>query len=496
MATQSFDGDGNAILIESMKALEKRVQYLENIVKNRTADGVYADEEERGLHSLNFGFSSTGNRENNSILETRIGEYGLALVGSIVLLFGITFLVRYFQNTGSPLIGSMAGYLAAGAIFLLSIFIRRSSAHMANMLTLTSFISIYYISLHLHFFNPAPLIQSKYLAVAILLLIPAFQIFYSIKRGSEFTASIALIMLLYAGLVADTLHLSLMIITITSAVSIYLFITQGWSRLLFFSMLLVYLSHLIWLINNPLVGRSMQIIGPEQYNLFYLFASGLFYSFILALKNKAENSEGIYNTIVILNGLGFSFIVMLAVFAFHQDSFTSIFLFIFLACFAYSIYLRIKSDYKFASAFFVCYGFFALSVSVYGIMKLPDSFLLLALQSLLVVSMALWYRSKIITIMNILLYIGLLLAYFGLSETENYINITFALVALVTARILNWKKERLTLKTELLRNTYLFIAFVMVLISLYHVVPDKYITVSWTASAVFFFVMRDRKSVV
>ena len=69
------------------------------------------------------------------------------------------------------------------------------------------------------------------------------------------------------------------------------------------------------------------------------------------------------------------------------------------------------------------------------------------------------------------------------------VNISFSAVALITARVLNWKKDQLTIKTDMLRNVYLLIGLVMVLITLYHLMPERYITLSWTTVAVIFFVL-------
>ena len=38
------------------------------------------------------------------------------------------------------------------------------------------------------------------------------------------------------------------------------------------------------------------------------------------------------------------------------------------------------------------------------------------------------------------------------------------LMAFVTTRIINWKKERLNIKTELIRNIYLIAGFIMTLV--------------------------------
>jgi len=69
------------------------------------------------------------------------------------------------------------------------------------------------------------------------------------------------------------------------------------------------------------------------------------------------------------------------------------------------------------------------------------------------------------------------------------VNFSFALVALASARVMNWQKERLTLRTELLRNVYLFIAFVLVFYALDRAVPPQYVTLAWTLTAVVYFAL-------
>ena len=156
---------------------------------------------------------------------------------------------------------------------------------------------------------------------------------------------------------------------------------------------------------------------------------------------------------------------------------------------AFSALLQSLGTLKLSAALYALYGFALLSITIGGIFKFPLAFLLLSLESLLVVSMALWFRSRFIVSMNVVMFIGLLMAYI-LSKSPIYtVDISFAVVALVTARIINWKKDRLEIKTELIRNMYLIMAFIMTLVSLYHAVPQNYITLSWALSAALFFIL-------
>jgi uncharacterized membrane protein len=62
-------------------------------------------------------------------------------------------------------------------------------------------------------------------------------------------------------------------------------------------------------------------------------------------------------------------------------------------------------------------------------------------------------------------------------------------VALITARILNWKKKLLEIRTELIRNIYLLTGSGMLLFSLQQAVQVHLVSLSWVGSAVAFFML-------
>jgi hypothetical protein len=155
----------------------------------------------------------------------------------------------------------------------------------------------------------------------------------------------------------------------------------------------------------------------------------------------------------------------------------------------YSALLKLKEKNPFITAFYACVSFIAMSITIYGYAGLPGSYLWLALQSLLVVSVALWFRSRIIVWVNTILFTGMLLFYLVKSPSLDSVNFTFAIVALLTARFLNWKKERLGLQTEALRNIFLIAAFFMTLLALYKAVPKQFVTLSWVGAAALYFIL-------
>ena len=91
----------------------------------------------------------------------------------------------------------------------------------------------------------------------------------------------------------------------------------------------------------------------------------------------------------------------------------------------------------------------------------PSVYLLLTVQSLVVVAMALWFRNKLMIIMNSILFMMIFLVYILFSNTMTGANLSFAIVSLVSARLINWKRERFEIKTEMIRNLYLIEGFVM-----------------------------------
>jgi hypothetical protein len=200
-------------------------------------------------------------------------------------------------------------------------------------------------------------------------------------------------------------------------------------------------------------------------------------------------SDTIHGFISVLNAMNFSVILIILTFAFYKEDYNGIYLAIAALCLGFSIILKYKTEQIFAPSFYASCGFLALSIFFFGFAQIPDWYYWLVLQSLVVVSMALWFRSKLIVVVNTLLYVILLAIYMITSDSIDGINFIFAIVALLTARILNWKNDRLTIKTQVYRNIYLIIAFGMVLFGLNKAVPPQYITLSWMGAAVVYLVL-------
>jgi hypothetical protein len=218
------------------------------------------------------------------------------------------------------------------------------------------------------------------------------------------------------------------------------------------------------------MGHPTGAVHAHQFNLLYLFTYGTLYSLVPMVPKSERIGNSVYASVIVLNGVLFSLVMMMVVASFYPHNYVWIFGIIAATCLIYSVFLKFRTGRIFDPSFYACFSFMALSVAIYGYSKLPGAYLLLSLQSLLVVSWALWFRSRIIVVVN-------------------QVNFAFAVTAFISARVLNWKKERLTLQTYMLRNSYLISLFFIVLFSLYHAVPPQYVTPSWTAAALIYFLL-------
>ena len=469
-------------LIAKIEALEQRVVQLESNRKPYYTPPVNKASDEKQ--------SALAEEVNDEQIESNIGQYGLAWLGNIVLFFGIVFLVEYLRVSGFALISPVFGLAAVGSVFFLAKYLRESNGYMAKIFDLNGYLLTFYVIMKLHFFATNAIISSYLIVLVLLLAIIGYLMYLSVQRKYAVYSGIAFVFLAITAMLSDSTHLMLFLTCLLSLSSIAFLYRFGWIRLVFLSIVLAYLVNLLWLLGNPLMGHPVQVIDNHQFGFIYLFLVAAVFSSIalMPVKEESYTSTGIIGAIV-FNGLGFIVMMGLFILSFFKDAYVLPTGIIAFYCIGYSILLKVKSNWKITAALYAIFGYLALTATIYGIYHFPQAYFFLAMQSLLVVSMAVWFRSKFIVIMNILMYISLLIIYLTTAEHGDAMNISFSFVALATARILNWQKERLTIRTESIRNFYLITAFPMVLYTLYHMVPGQFITLSWVLAAVAYFLL-------
>jgi hypothetical protein len=474
-------------LKEQIESLNSRLTLLEKaIITAGSKKTAVSSADEKTQQEEDWDISVPFKSENS--IEFGIGQYGMAWLGNLILLITIVFFVQHLHKTGQPLLSAFAGILAVAGIYTISFFSNKSYPYLSKLFRYSGQLLLFYLSVRLHFVQD-PILENRLTGIVILAVIIAVFYYLSYKNTSQLLTGMTLSMMLAAGILSNFTHLILFISVLTAGLSVYNYYRFDRIKLLIVFIFLTYFVQFSWLLNNPFINQVISLRSDHEYYFIYLIVTGLIFSLPAVIPQKEKISREMMVFALAWNGIGFTVLLVVSTFTFLTDNFAYLYALISLVCLLYSVLIYSRSALKASSAIYAVYGFMALSVAIYGIFLLPRAYTLLSVQSFLVVSMALWFRSQFIVIANTLMYLLLLLLY--VKDPINYhsANISFMLVAFITARLINIKKDRLQLKTDMLRNLYLICGFIMTLITFHHLVSSSWATVSWIFAAVLFLIL-------
>jgi len=374
-------------------------------------------------------------------------------------------------------------------LFALNRYWEKSYPNFARIVFTGGLFLLYFATLRLHFFSDRPAITSEAVALALLVVVLVVQVVLAARQQSQFATGIVMVLSVGTSLISDVRLFGLTLTVGAAATALCLYKRHNWQTLLNVTIVLVYGTHLSWLLGNPAMGRGPAVIPDPGSNLVYLFiCAGLF-----AAGNcfHYESSSTTAARIVrsILNGGGFFLLANLAGLSFSRErlALLDLLIHIFFMSAATLYWLRRRSRYS--TSIYSCFGYLALSAAIFAHFPAPDYFLWLGWQSLLVAGTAIWFCSKIITVTNVFIYLGLYTTYLATAPANGWVTLNFAFIALISARLLNWQQHRLELRSELLRNIYLGAACIIVPYGLYHAVPRAWVSVSWIGATVVYFLM-------
>lgn len=464
----------------------ERIEKLESKISRIEAHLGLSTDEEPGLPERAQSTNELDDSEELSF-ESKVGEIWFARVGSLILVLGLAFFISYPFPGFPAILVSFLGYLAVAALFALAQYWCKISPFLSRILFYGGVVLLYFATLRLHFFSNKPAITNEILGLILLASALAFSIYLAIRRQSQVLGGIILFLCYATALFSDIAHFTLACITISAAVSIYLLIKYNWGTAAILSLMMANLAHLLWLFNNPILGNRIQPIVFNHFNLAYLVVYGFLFGIANVNRKHEAYSELFEVFLTIFNSLGIFAIGGLTVILFHKSqlSLLAFLTFILFMVMAILNFNRTRSNYS--AAYYVSFSHIALSTAIYVQFGYPDYFIYFGLQSFLVIITALWFHSRIIVLANILIYTGIFIAYLIFTPSHSLVNLSYAITALSSARILNWKKDRLELKTDHIRNVYLVCTFVIVLYGLYHAFPGIYVSISWLGAALFFF---------
>ena len=468
-------------LVSYINNLESRISRIESQLQ---LDKV-SDDEEFKLPPI---FTHKISDRADSLEET-IGQFWFAKVGIVIFAIGIVFLITFPYKNLPAAVPCIIGYVIVGMLMFLSRYSSKSLPFLSHYIFGGGMLLLYFSTLRLHYFGITRAVESQLVESILLIIVSVLYLMVAYKRRSIYLSSIGITLAAITILISNNSYSIFLFLTLLSVFIVYLKTRFEWNTLYNYGTTLVYFINFIWFINNPVVGNEVGLQVLPVINLFaYLIYAAIFSSANLYHQNKEAEKYTI-----ILNSLfnciwAYGFFLLISLLKYKDilplSHFVASILFLTIA-----VLFWVKEESKYSTFFYSILGYTALSVAIVAKFNKPDFFIWLSWQSVLVVSTAVWFRSKIIIVANFMMYILIFFSYLALSGRFGVVSLSFGVVALISARILNWQKNKLDLKTEVMRISYLVAAFFIFPYSLYHIVPQNYVSLSWTLVALVYYVI-------
>jgi|CZKI01.1.fsa_nt_gi hypothetical protein len=423
-------------------------------------------------------------------LEFKVGQNWFAVAGILALAIGAAFTLCLPYARLPAAVPALAGGVVAAGLFLLAHVWRRSFELVAGYLRGAGMALLFFATLRLYFFGAQHVLATGDLAGrAPLVLVVALNLAIAWRRRSPWLTGLALAMGYATAIAVGSAWFVLGSVALLSALVVAATHRAHWPLLRVAGIALSYATYLIWAIGNPFLGGALHFAtAPALAPAVVLAVTAIFAAGACLRPNLATEDAGTSFGALLNCGLGYLLFLAHTVAAFAPSLAVAHGL-------ASAVFLGLATlfwvrERSHVSTFlYAMTGYAALSVAIMKASAVPDVFVWLSLQSVVVVTTAVWFRSRFIVVANFLMFVAIILGYVVVAERETGISIGFGLVALVSARILNWQRDRLELKTELMRNAYLVGAFLVLPYALYHLVPGRYIGLAWVGLALAYYVL-------
>ncbi|MBT8387736.1 MAG: DUF2339 domain-containing protein, partial [Ignavibacteria bacterium] len=422
-------------------------------------------------------------------LEIRLGEYWIPKVAFVAFTIGMGFFLTFPLNGLPAGIPIVLGYLMTAVVLIASKVLKKSFAHFTGYAIGGSIIISYLTTLRLHFFGSEQFITSPGIEILLLVVVTVGSLVIAVRRNSVYLTALALLLGYVTAMINSNTYLLFISLIILSVLVVYLTLRYSWRGLLIYGIVFTYFAHLLWFLNNPFFGNVMQIVTSPQTNVLFILA--YLFVFSLGCILRQDKDSEVFNVILssFLNAAGgyglFLIITLLSV----TPSFGIFHFAAFLISITITIIFWIRISSRYSTFIYAMLAYTALSVAIIFTFSAPTFFIWLCWQSLLVVSTALWFRSKFIIVTNFIIFIGVMIAYLVSEGSIGVESLSFGIVALVSARILNWQKERLELETNKLRTAYLLTSLLIIPYSFYHIFPSELVGISWVGLAMVYYLL-------
>jgi hypothetical protein len=423
-------------------------------------------------------------------LEFEVGQNWFAVAGIVALTLGAGFLLSLPFASLPAIVPSLAGYLVVGALFFVARMWRDTFAAVAGYLRGAGMAFLLFSTLRLSFPLSRPVLAIDSLAAHLLLLaVVAANLWLALRRKSPWLMGVALATGGVMVAVVNAHWLAFGGLGLLAIVAVYACVRERWRVLELASVAFVYAAYLAWALGPQFRGVAWHFATAPAVAPVMLLSCAIVLASGWWWRAPAEG-EGNWEAVhALLNcALGYGLFLVHTAIAFPAAVATD-------HALAFAVFLGIAIVFwqrrasRASTFFYAMTGYAALSVAILKASSVPAVFVWLSVQSVVVVATAIWFRSRFIVVANFLIYVGIVLGYIVVAERETGISLGFGVVALVSARILNWQQDRLELKTTLMRNAYLVGAWLVFPYALYHLVPGKYVALAWVGLALGYYAL-------
>jgi hypothetical protein len=422
--------------------------------------------------------------------ELVVGQAWFTRLGIMALAVGAAFALSLPYSSAPAALPGVVGYGVAGSLFLLAWLCKGSLELLSQQVFGAAMGLLYFATLRLFFFGSvAALAVDSMAGRALLALAVGINLAIAWKRASLPLTLMALAAGYLSALLGGAGWFASSAIVLLSAYAVLARLQRNWPSVVLFAIVAGYATHLAWFLGlqNPQQpgslsdGALLSVLAALAY--MAVLAGGA-----LLRPNSQEEDPPTILASMMNAGLGYGAFLLHAIMAAPASLIlTQLSAAAVLMGLAIAFWVTERSRYS--TFFYAMTAYLALSAALLKAFDMPLVFVWLSLQSVIVVTTALWFRSPPIIVANFFIYVGIAAGYLFAVKEETGISVWFGVVALVSARILNWQQRRLQLKTDLMRNAYLVSAFAVFPYALYHLAPGAYVAVSWVGVALMYYLL-------
>jgi len=347
----------------------------------------------------------------------------------------------------------------------------------------------FFATLRLSYFgSPSLLVPGSATAAVSLALVVAINLAIGWRRKSVLLTGLGMFSGYAAALAVGTPWFVFTMITAMCLVAAWALRQRDWPWLVVFATPCGWLTYLLWALGDPLTGHHVEVASGPIAGLCLLLAWMVMHALAMSYRSQRTTEGPVAQASSVLNSGGYLIFLLHSLIKYREAFFVA-HVAASLVLLGIAVLFWVRERSRFATFIYAMTGYAALNMALIKATEVPDLFAWLSAQSLLVMTTAIWFRSRFIIVANFLIYLAVVICYMVLVKQEHGLSLLLGVVALTSARILKWQKDRLELKTELMRNAYLTSAFIVLPYTFYHIVPQAWVALSWVGIALFYYLM-------